>query len=256
MTIRKVKGLDSQFTITPNSTINDSLSWAALGLLTYLCSKPDDWQVSPAQLVKHSERSERPTKRDATYSIINELISKGYMKRVQSNDNGRFGKCDYLVSNVPFTDNPEEHNKPHTDLPYTDGPYPAKPTQQSKDLKQSKERTQSTDRSLSDKSDSVLALDYLNEVCGTKYRASTKSHIQNINARLSEGHSLEDLKAVVDFKYREWNGTQQAQYLRPQTLFQASKFQGYLIAARNSVPRHDVNEISTNFDIPEGWNNV
>lgn len=86
---------------------------------------------------------------------------------------------------------------------------------------------------LSGKPDSADVIKYLNSVLGTKYRASTKAHSENINARLAEGHTFEDLKLVVDYKNAEWSKDQKmAQYLRPQTLFQAGKFQGYLTAAK------------------------
>lgn len=72
----------------------------------------------------------------------------------------------------------------------------------------------------------------MNEILGSKYRASTKSHIQNINARLADGHSVDDLLRVVSSKLSEWGSdSKMAQYLRPQTLFQAGKFDGYLRAS-------------------------
>lgn len=123
MSIKKVKGLESNFSIIPNDTINDSLSWGAKGLLAYLCSKPDDWSVSVAQLCNHSKLSSKPTGRDGTYTIINELMCKGYMKRVQCRATGKFQNTEYIVSATPITD-----------LPDTDKADTANPTLQSKDI--------------------------------------------------------------------------------------------------------------------------
>lgn len=99
---------------------------------------------------------------------------------------------------------------------------------------------------LSANADAISVLTYLNEVCGTKYKHSTKSHIENINGRLSEGHTVEDCKLVIDFKFSEWGRDQKMiGYLRPQTLFGTGKFQGYLMAAK-SKPRqskHDLSDI-------------
>ena len=76
-------------------------------------------------------------------------------------------------------------------------------------------------------------IDHLNLVTNSKYKTSTKSHIENISARLNDGHSVDDLKAVINSKSAEWlNDKAMAQYLRPSTLFQASKFQGYLLSAK------------------------
>ena len=76
-------------------------------------------------------------------------------------------------------------------------------------------------------------IDYLNLVVNTKYKHTTKSHSENISARLNDGYSVDDLKLVISAKANEWlNNKDMIQYLRPSTLFQASKFQGYLLKAK------------------------
>ena len=76
-------------------------------------------------------------------------------------------------------------------------------------------------------------IDLLNSMTGSKYKASTKSHAGNISGRLNDGHGVDDLMAVVRFKVGEWlHDPKMAQYLRPETLFQAGKFNGYLTAAK------------------------
>jgi len=109
---------------------------------------------------------------------------------------------------------------------------------------------------MSCKPDVVEIINYMNSVIGTKYKTSTKSHIQNISARLSEGHSVDDLKKVIDFKYSQWGNSQEmAGFLRPSTLFQTSKFQGYLTASKtvSSGQHRDINEIGTDFSAPAGF---
>ena len=76
-------------------------------------------------------------------------------------------------------------------------------------------------------------IELLNSITGSKYRASTAIHAKNISGRLGDGHSVDDLMAVVRFKCQEWlHYPKMAQYLRPETLFQAGKFNGYLTAAK------------------------
>ena len=70
-------------------------------------------------------------------------------------------------------------------------------------------------------------IDYLNEKLGSSYRASTKSNINLIKARVNEGFKLEDFKKVIDTKCLEWSNSNMEQYLRPQTLF-GPKFESYL----------------------------
>ena len=87
--------------------------------------------------------------------------------------------------------------------------------------------------SLSGKPDVTNVINHFNSVTGQKLKASTKSHSENISARLSEGHSVDDLKIVIDLKYKEWaNDSKMAQYIRPSTLFQVGKFNGYLQQAK------------------------
>jgi uncharacterized phage protein (TIGR02220 family) len=70
-------------------------------------------------------------------------------------------------------------------------------------------------------------LDYLNQKAGRKYSA-TPANTKLIIARVREGATVDDLKAVVDMKVGEWlNDQKMEQYLRPATLFNAEKFGQY-----------------------------
>ena len=83
--------------------------------------------------------------------------------------------------------------------------------------------------SLSGKPDVRIVIEHFNQVTGQKLKVGTKSHSENISARLSDGYNVDDLKLVIDFKNQEWSGDQKfAQYIRPSTLFQTGKFGGYL----------------------------
>ncbi len=72
-----------------------------------------------------------------------------------------------------------------------------------------------------------IIVDYLNEKSGTSYRASSKATQSHINARLSEGYTVDDFKIVIDKQCTKWKGTEYEQYLRPSTLF-GPKFENYL----------------------------
>lgn len=107
------------------------------------------------------------------------------------------------------------------------------------------ETEKSKEESLSGKPDIESVIKHLNSVTGSKYRAATKSHSENISARLKD-YSVDDLKAVIDFKFKEWgNDDRMAGYLRPQTLFSAGKFDGYLLAARATpVKKSSLHDLS------------
>nr|DAW41469.1 MAG TPA: hypothetical protein [Caudoviricetes sp.] len=75
-------------------------------------------------------------------------------------------------------------------------------------------------------------IDYLNIRTGSSYRATTEANIKPIRARLNDGFSVEDCKKVIDIKAGQWLNTEQSKYLRPETLFRPSKFEGYLNECR------------------------
>lgn len=73
-----------------------------------------------------------------------------------------------------------------------------------------------------------VVIERLNELTGSHFRDSTQSTRRLIKARLAEGFTVADLITVVEKMVSAWKGTEMAQYLRPSTLFNASKFEGYL----------------------------
>ncbi|EHN8717422.1 conserved phage C-terminal domain-containing protein [Enterobacter hormaechei] len=76
-------------------------------------------------------------------------------------------------------------------------------------------------------------LTHLNHVTSSRYQVSTTS-LQNIRARIGEGFTVEELSLVVDYCNAKWSDDlTMAAYLRPQTLFQPTKFPAYLKSATN-----------------------
>jgi uncharacterized phage protein (TIGR02220 family) len=73
----------------------------------------------------------------------------------------------------------------------------------------------------------IEIIDYLNRKTGKKYRHS-KANLTVIAARLKEGFTLDDCKRVIDTKTAQWLNDEKEKYLRPETLFRPSKFEGYL----------------------------
>lgn len=73
----KVKKVRTRgFTQVDNRVISDKrMSLKALGLFTYMWSKPDDWEFYVLAISKDFKDG-----RDSIRSAINELISLGYLK--------------------------------------------------------------------------------------------------------------------------------------------------------------------------------
>ena len=92
-----------------------------------------------------------------------------------------------------------------------------------KDRNKDKDKNRDKDR---DK-DTENIISFLNSTTGSRYKASTDKTRRLIAARLAKGFTVDDFKTVISKKAKEWQGTDMAQYLRPETLF-GTKFEGYL----------------------------
>lgn len=94
-----------------------------------------------------------------------------------------------------------------------------------------------SDKDMSGTPDLVArVISYLNRKAGVAYKPNTQATIRLIHAREKEGFKAEDFKAVIDNMCREWkNDPKMKKYLRPATLFAASKFEGYLNMGRKVV---------------------
>ena len=69
---------------------------------------------------------------------------------------------------------------------------------------------------------------YLREATNKDFRLSSKSTRKFIGARLNDGYTVSDLKKVIDLKTRQWKHTSMEKYLRPETLFNETKFSSYI----------------------------
>ena len=96
---------------------DDSLSWKAKGLLSYLLSLPDDWQIYLEHLKNQSTDG-----RDSTRTGIKELLEKGYIERdFTRNEAGQIIGRDYIVLEKPTSDSPTS-DYPTLDTPTLDTP--------------------------------------------------------------------------------------------------------------------------------------
>lgn len=79
---------------------DEKISWKAKGIMSYLFSKPDDWQIYQTQLEKVSIDGKASVR-----STINELIDNGYMTRQsRRKSNGDFNGYDYTLHEYPTND--------------------------------------------------------------------------------------------------------------------------------------------------------
>jgi len=103
-------------------------------------------------------------------------------------------------------------------------------------LEQSKTDKTKTYKSKQDDTNVTIVLDHLNTVCGRNFSTS-----KEVEARLKK-YTVDDLKMVIEYKAKQWMGTDMQMYLRPSTLFNKTKFEGYWNDAQQQVPANQQNQ--------------
>ncbi|HBB6316263.1 TPA: phage protein [Escherichia coli] len=229
-TFRVYKESGNFVTVHKDFIHDSNISWKAKGILLYLLSRPDDWQIYETELEQHSTDGLSGLK-----SGIKELEEIGYIQRNRKRDeSGRLNGYEYLVyeqphhirfSNVGKTVNGKTNNgktvngKSHT----------TNNNSTNNDL---------TNNNSTNNDSNILSgdptaypyrevINYLNKQTGKQYKSTTKKNQTVIRARTDEAFTLDDFKKVIDNKVSEWKGTDMEKYLRPETLF-GTKFEGYL----------------------------
>ena len=200
-----IRSNKERWTTVDNKWVRDiTLSAKAKGILLYILSLPDDWDLHVNELVTHFTDG-----KDGIRSGMKELTDKGYLFCVPRKDEtGKYIGNDYVVKEDPCVESP------HTENPYTENP-PLLSTNK-------KLSTNNTNSPLIKK-----IIKYLNEKTGKNFRPDNKQTIRMLNARLREGYSVNDIQSVIDIKTRKWHETEWAMYLRPKTLF-GNKFESYV----------------------------
>lgn len=95
---RTIKDKDNPYVMMDKRpTENPGLSWKAKGILSYLLSRPDNWDVRMGDLVKRALDKEH-----ATRSGINELIKAGHIQRIYEREKGKIKRVILEVYEQPL----------------------------------------------------------------------------------------------------------------------------------------------------------
>lgn len=109
-TFRTVKQ-DGDFVLVHKKFIyDDKLSARAKGILLYLLSRPNDWQIYTSEIQKHMTDGIK-----SVNSAVKELMDGGYIKRtLKRSEKGTFKGYEYLVYEIPtetpFAENGQTEN--------------------------------------------------------------------------------------------------------------------------------------------------
>jgi hypothetical protein len=116
----------SNYTIVPNEMLNNKeLSWKAKGMLAYLLSLPDTWEVYAAHL-----RTVSVDGNDSTVSGLNELMELKYVWRKPRSGTDP-GGWEYLVFDEPQLDDPfRDGDSPTRENPDSGKPATSKETEE------------------------------------------------------------------------------------------------------------------------------
>ena len=109
---------DRNFTVIDNCVFADKqLSFAAIGLLCYLLSKPDNWAVSAQHLTTVTEDTAKESGINAVHNLLKELREVGFLVMKKQ----KTGEADYFVFDVPQTKKPNQE-KPNQEKPNQEKP--------------------------------------------------------------------------------------------------------------------------------------
>ena len=85
------------FTVIPNTILRDEcLTFFEKGLLCYLLSLPDNWEIRVDYLASHFGETERKI-----LGALKSLINAGYCKRIAKREGGRLSGQYYQITDIP-----------------------------------------------------------------------------------------------------------------------------------------------------------
>lgn len=109
-----------QFVVVLTKTVqDDTLSWKARGILIYLLSLPDNWQMYVSDLINRA-----PDKETSVRTGLKELEKAGYLTKQRTRDSkGKITGTEWIIHEKaevqPYGENPHMEN-PHMENPHVE----------------------------------------------------------------------------------------------------------------------------------------
>jgi len=262
MIIRLAKQNRGSWTVISNDLLQDtSLSLEALGLLCYLLSKPDDWEVRVSEIQQTWGLGRARLQR-----IMQELADAGYA-RLQSkrNGNGQMSGKEWIIfeekhrecmvspdiiadpPTAQFSDRRENRpsGKPtvgklsciqNTEVLQKTELVQKNENNINRGSKRTAKNQPPTQSALECRVEDVLIHLNANRQKSwrwVKYRPLHKPR-DKVRARLKEGYSVEQCKLVLDYLAAKWGGNaEMRQYYNLVTPFRPANFERYLAEAED-----------------------
>lgn len=185
-----------RFTVVSRVPIEDAhLTWKARGILIYLLSKPDGWDVSVAHLVQ-----EAPDGKAAVMSALAELEEAGYLRRSRSerDERGQFAHRESVVYEEPYggksdadrggLSDADNRTLVITEEAKTETPHAAEAENLSGEQERPPEKSPSAREIIQE----------FNAVFGTRFRLPAWAHRINGAVRLHPELTLADHRRVIE----------------------------------------------------------
>ena len=133
----------------------------------------------------------------------------------------------FILALINEGENPEDYELPHKDMMMLlEENLWIKRLEEGWELR-SKAKELFENKKNSDVIDSIIK--YLNEKTNRNYSSKSTANRKFVAGRLKEGYTEKDLKKVIDTMCSKWLiDPKMNMYLRPETLFNATKFQTYI----------------------------
>lgn len=257
----------NNFTIISNSILRSKdLSMSEKGLLCYLISLPNDFIIHKTTLTESFDNGY-----SSISSVFDGLCKKGFIEVVMIANNKEIGidfeyniytECQNKIF-LTVGELKKNNTSPICDFPISENPILKNSISENsisenhtllntnlknnivKDIRYFNKANTSVGIVDDKREIAINTLNYLSSKNKVNYgivrngkKVFGKKHLELIFARLKDGYIYEDFVKVIDFKYNDWINTDFAMYIRPETLFNKSKFESYLIAESNSVNKN------------------
>lgn len=177
------------YTVMPNAIFKEITDGLAIGILSYLLSKPENWTVTKQQLYRHFDEGRQRI--DKAFKI---LESTGYIRGEQQKDKGsKFQGYNWIVSDIPDTRQTENRltENRQTEIQLTDT------DQLISNIVLSTEPNKESNKKGVDL-DFDLLLKFFNKLFKKSSRIVNKYVRDKYSSRIKEGFTKEDIKLAME----------------------------------------------------------
>lgn len=193
-----VKSAENPYVMIDRRPIDNAvLSFKAKGILTYLMSRPDGWEVSVADLVNHSTDGD-----DSVRSGLKELRKAGHMKQTRTREAGRITGFLIEVYELPYADF-QHVGKPDMEKPDMENPTQVISTSSNTERNKKDRKKEDDSFSNSKKDDLQSVCDYWQSIADAQptktLRAAVKDFLSYAESlQIPRGQYISALHSLIE----------------------------------------------------------